>query len=148
MTCVRWRHDGPRRKHDRAMCEKCREMDESDRYAARAGDAARSVTGGSVAQHVSVDRERQLSGLAKPFYELLCTIHRQRRLTLGQKHKVRMGMLAPKCPQQPQFVPLQTVNARRAVLGAADVDSRGIDGFAASGYRPARSPAARGGRPS
>ena len=86
MTCVHWRHDGPRRKHDRAMCEKCREMDEktrkSDRYAARAGDAARSVTGGSIPQHVSMDRESQLSGHAEPFYELLGTVDGKARFPL------------------------------------------------------------------
>ena len=32
-----------------------------------------------------------------------------------------------RCPQQPQLVSLQAVDARRAVLGAANVDSRGIE---------------------
>jgi hypothetical protein len=36
-------------------------------------------------------------------------------------------MLAPQCPQQPQLVTLQAVDARRAVLGAADMDGRGIE---------------------
>jgi hypothetical protein len=31
-------------------------------------------------------------------------------------------MLTPQCPQQPQLVTLQAMNARRAVLGASDVD--------------------------
>jgi hypothetical protein len=38
-----------------------------------------------------------------------------------------MGMLAPKCPQQSQLVTLQTVDTRRAVFGAADIDGRGIE---------------------
>jgi hypothetical protein len=41
-------------------------------------------------QHVGVDREWQLSGLAKPLYELLGTVDRQRGLTLGQEHEVGM----------------------------------------------------------
>jgi hypothetical protein len=48
----------------------------------------------------------------------------QRRLSLGQEHKVCMRVLTPQCPQQLQLVTLQTVDARRAVLGAADVDGR------------------------
>src|SRR6476619_8269633 len=36
-----------------------------------------------------------------------------------------MRMLAPYRPQQPQLVALQAMNARRAVLGAADMDGRG-----------------------
>jgi hypothetical protein len=35
-------------------------------------------------------------------------------------------MLAPQCPQQPQLVTLQAMDARRAVLGAADIDGRAI----------------------
>ena len=38
-----------------------------------------------------------------------------------------MRMLAPQCPQQPQLVTLQAVDARRAVLGAADVDGLAIE---------------------
>ena len=37
-----------------------------------------------------------------------------------------MRMLTPKCPQQPQLVTLQAVNARRAILGPADMNGRGI----------------------
>ena len=85
------------------MCEKCREMDEktrkSDRYAARAGDAARSVTGGSIPQHVSMDRERQPSGHAKPFNQLLGTFDGKWCLALRQEHKVGVWMFASKCPQ-------------------------------------------------
>ena len=36
-------------------------------------------------------------------------------------------MLAPQRPQQPQLVTLQAVDARRAVLGEADLDGRGIE---------------------
>ena len=74
----------------------------------------------SVAQHVSVDREWQLSGHAKPFNQLLGTVDRKRRLTLGQKHEVGVGMLAPQGPQQPQLVTLQAMDAGRTILGAAD----------------------------
>jgi hypothetical protein len=35
-------------------------------------------------------------------------------------------MLTSQRPHQPQFVTLQAVNARRAVLSAADVDGAGI----------------------
>jgi hypothetical protein len=35
-------------------------------------------------------------------------------------------LFAPKCPQQPQLVTLQAMDARRAVLGAADIDGRTI----------------------
>jgi hypothetical protein len=38
-----------------------------------------------------------------------------------------MGMLAPQCPQQPQLVTLQAVDAWRPVLGAADIDGRAIE---------------------
>src|SRR6476659_4166656 len=38
-----------------------------------------------------------------------------------------MGVLASQCPQQPQLVALQTVDARSAVLGTADMDGRGIE---------------------
>jgi hypothetical protein len=36
--------------------------------------AARQCVASRVAQHVSMDRERQLSGHAKPLYELLGTV--------------------------------------------------------------------------
>jgi len=39
-------------------------------------------------QHVSMDRKSQLSGLAKPFYELLSAIYREGSLTLQQEHEV------------------------------------------------------------
>jgi len=55
----------------------------------------------SVAQHVSVDREWQLSGHAKPFYQLLGAVDGKGRLSLGQEHEVRVRMLASQCPQQP-----------------------------------------------
>ena len=35
---------------------------------------ARQGVAGSMPQHVGMDREWQLSGLAKPFYELLCAV--------------------------------------------------------------------------
>jgi uncharacterized protein YlxW (UPF0749 family) len=38
-----------------------------------------------------------------------------------------MRVLTSQRPQQPQLVALQAVDARRAVLGAADVDGRGIE---------------------
>ena len=79
-----------------------------------------------MAQHVSMDLERQLSSHAEPFYELLGTIDGEGRLALGQEHEVGMGMLAPERPQEPQLVTLQAMNARRAVLGAADIDGRGV----------------------
>ena len=40
----------------------------------RIDSSARQGVSSSVPQHVSVDREWQLSGLAKPFYELLSTV--------------------------------------------------------------------------
>ena len=46
-----------------------------------------------------MNREWQLDGLAKPFYELLGAIDREGRLALGQEHEIGMGMLAPECPQ-------------------------------------------------
>jgi hypothetical protein len=36
-------------------------------------------------------------------------------------------MLAPQCPQEPQFVALQAVIARRAVLGSGNVDGVGSE---------------------
>ena len=44
-----------------------------------------------VPQHVSMDREWQLSGHAKPLYQLLCAIDGQRSLSLGQEHEVAWG---------------------------------------------------------
>src|SRR3954452_12611009 len=79
-----------------------------------------------MAQHVGMDREWQLSRLAKPFNQLLGTVDREWRLALGQEHEVCVRMLAAECPQQPQLVTLQPVNARRAVLGAADMDGRAV----------------------
>jgi hypothetical protein len=37
-----------------------------------------------------------------------------------------MRMLSPKRPQQPQLITLQAMDAWRAILGPADIDSRGI----------------------
>jgi hypothetical protein len=76
---------------------------------------------------VGVDREWQLSGLAKPFYELLSAVYGKRSFPLGQEHEVCVGMLTTQCAQQPQLVTLQAMDARRAVLGAADIDSRGVE---------------------
>jgi hypothetical protein len=36
-------------------------------------------------------------------------------------------MLAPQCPQQPQFVTLQAMDARRAFLGPADIDGLSVE---------------------
>ena len=68
-----------------------------------------------------------LSGHAKPFNQLLGAVDGKRRLALGQEHEVGVRMLAPQCPQQPQLVTFQTVDAGGAVLGAADMDGRGIE---------------------
>jgi len=38
-----------------------------------------------------------------------------------------MRVLAPQCPQQPQLVTPQAMNGRRAVLGSADIDGRGVE---------------------
>ena len=46
-------------------------------------------------QHVSMDRERQLSGLAKPFYKLLSPVDGKRCFPLGQEHEISMRMLTP-----------------------------------------------------
>ena len=77
--------------------------------------ACRQGVSRSMAQHVSMDRERQLSGHAQPFYELLGTIDGEGRLALRQEHEICMGMLAPQRPQQSQLVTLQAVDARRAI---------------------------------
>ena len=45
----------------------------------------------SMAQHVSVDLEWQICGLAKPFNQLLGAVDGKRRLTLRQEHEIRMG---------------------------------------------------------
>ena len=42
----------------------------------RIDSTSRQGVASGMSQHVSVDREWQLSGLAKPFYELLSTIDR------------------------------------------------------------------------
>jgi len=55
------------RVRDRAMAHECLQrpcIDSSGRQGVASG----------VAQHVSMDREWQLSGLAKPFYELLSAV--------------------------------------------------------------------------
>jgi len=77
-------------------------------------------------EHVSVDREGQLSGLAKPLYELLSAIHGKRGFALRQEYEVCVRMPAPEGPQQPQLVALQAMDARCAVLGALDIDGRGV----------------------
>ena len=46
-------------------------------------------------QHVSVDREWQLSSHAKPFNKLLGAVDRQGGLALGQEYEVSVRMLAP-----------------------------------------------------
>jgi hypothetical protein len=46
-----------------------------------------------------MDLERQLSGHAEPFYELLGTVDGKGRLAFGQEHEVRVRMLTPQCPQ-------------------------------------------------
>jgi hypothetical protein len=89
--------------------------------------ASRQGVSGSMAQHVRVDREWQPSCLAKPFNELLRTIDGKGRLALRQEHEVCVRMLAPELPQQPQLVTLQAVDAGRTVLGAADMNGRGIE---------------------
>jgi hypothetical protein len=53
----------------------------------------------SMPQHVSMDREPQLSGLTKPFNQLLSTVDRKRCFPLGQEHEIYVGMLAPESPQ-------------------------------------------------
>jgi hypothetical protein len=77
--------------------------------------AGRQGVSSSVAQHVGMYLEWQLSGLAKPLYELLGTIDGEGRLALRQEHEICMGMLAPQRPQQSQLVTLQAVDARRAI---------------------------------
>src|SRR3954454_18951205 len=93
----------------------------------RIDSTARQGVAGCMAQHVSMDREWQLSSDAKPFNQLLRAVDGKRCLALGQEHEVSMRMIAPKGSQQPQLVTLQAVNAGRAVLGALDVDGRAIE---------------------
>ena len=61
----------------------------------RIDSSCRQGVSSSMAQHVSVDLEWQLSGLAKPFNQLLSTVDGKRRLALGQEHEVCVRMLAP-----------------------------------------------------
>ena len=49
----------------------------------RIDSTARQGVASSMPQHVSMDREWQLSSLAKPLYELLRAIHGKRGLPLG-----------------------------------------------------------------
>ena len=49
----------------------------------------------SMPQHVSVDREWQLSGRPKPFNQLLGAVDGKRSLPLGQEHEICVRMLAP-----------------------------------------------------
>jgi len=49
----------------------------------------------SMSQHVSMDREWQLSGPATPFNQLLGAVDRKRCLALGQEHEVSVRVLAP-----------------------------------------------------
>jgi hypothetical protein len=93
----------------------------------RIDSPSRQGVASSMPQHVGMDREGQLGGLAKPFYELLRAIHGERSFPLGQEHEVGMWMLPPQCPQQPKFVALQAMDTGRAVLGAADIDGRGVE---------------------
>jgi hypothetical protein len=72
-----------------------------------------------------MDRKWQLSGFAKPFYELLSAVDRKRRFPLGQEHEISVRMLTPQSPYRPQLVTLQAVVARRAILRSADMDGRG-----------------------
>jgi hypothetical protein len=48
----------------------------------RIDSSGRQRVAGSVPQHVSMGREWQLGGLAKPFYELLGAVDGKRRLPL------------------------------------------------------------------
>jgi hypothetical protein len=76
----------------------------------------------SVPQHVSVDREWQLpSSHAKPLYELLDLIDRSERNT-----KSACGCSRRSARNSRSSIALQALDARRAVLAAADIDSRGI----------------------
>jgi len=61
--------------------------------------SGRQGVASGMAQHVGMYSEWQLSGLAKPFNQLLGAIDGKRRLALGQEHKVCMRMLAPELPQ-------------------------------------------------
>ena len=108
------------RIRNRAMAHECLERPRID-------SAGRHGVASSMPQHVGVDREWQLGSLAKPFYELLRTIHGWRGLPLGQEYEVGMWMLASQRPQQPQLVTLQAMDAGRPVLGAADIDGRGVE---------------------
>jgi len=49
----------------------------------RIDPASRQGVSGGMAQHVRMDREWQLSGLAKPFNQLLGTVDGKGRLALG-----------------------------------------------------------------
>jgi hypothetical protein len=44
-----------------------------------------------------------------------------------REQEVCVGMLAPECPRQPQLATLQAVDSRCTVLGAEDIDGRGIE---------------------
>jgi len=59
---------------------------------------SREGVSSSMAQHVGMDWERQLSGLAKPFYKLLSPVDGKRCFPLGQEHEISMRMLTPQGP--------------------------------------------------
>src|SRR5262245_45924077 len=67
-----------------------------------------------------MDWEWQPGGLAKPLNELLGAVDRQGRLALAEEQKSDvLAILADQLPDQAKLVPLQPVDAWRAVLGPA-----------------------------
>jgi hypothetical protein len=70
-----------------------------------------------------VNGERQLSGHAKPFNQLLG----DRRWALAHEHERGVGIEPAESTKQPQLITIETMIARYAALGAPDVDGCGLE---------------------
>jgi hypothetical protein len=75
----------------------------------------------SVPEHVRVDREGHLGPRADAPEQRVEGLRRHRPTALGHEHVQGLPLLALQAPQSADFVPLQGMDAGRALLRSADV---------------------------
>jgi hypothetical protein len=79
-----------------------------------------------VPQHVWMDGKRHLGGLAEPYHEMMEAHRADWSATLGNEHMGFARVLTPQLAQRADLIATNRMDARRAVLGSADMQPTGI----------------------
>ena len=91
---------------------------------ARIGVLVGQVKAAGVPQHMRMGREAQAGDLTRERYELGKARCRERRASLAREHERRLGiLLALQLAQRPEFVTLDWIRARSALLDPTNMQT-------------------------